>query len=134
MICRRFGKSRFKNLREWVGWLLDYGKTANCCRFAEDEELKEQPELFDCTACEFQAKCDRLWPENAEAWQVHQTLCGRSVTTLEIRGDLFWKLTEGWTFRDQMDLLARLDCIADMVSPRDGESNSDGSPPARHLD
>ena len=109
-----------------MAWVVDFSKTATCCWIASDVEVQEQPELFNCTTCQYQDRIDALWPENGEAWQVFQTLCGRTVSTCELRNEVFGRLTRDWSDLEYFDLLKRLDLILDMVQPRDDASQTDG--------
>lgn len=100
----------------------DGGRKTPCCRTADVEDLERQPELFDCTSCGV-ARVEALWPENAEAWECYQALCGRTVRDCELRPWVLSQITEGWSWAERSELLARLDVISTMVSP---ESTRDG--------
>lgn len=91
--------------------------------------MTAQPELFDCTGCTYQAKVEALWVENADAWRMYQTLCGRTVGMLEGGWSLLDRLTEGWTEQELLDLLQRLDVILNVLQPRD-EASTHGRSPA----
>jgi hypothetical protein len=76
------------------------------------------------------ARAEALWPENAEAWRIYQTLCGRTVSTLELGNWVLPLLTEGWAVADKLDLLARLDLILAVTTPK----ADDGRDHAGHPD
>jgi len=104
--------------------LADGGqKTTPCCRQATDDEIREQPELFDCTSCGV-ARLDQLWPENVEALRCYQTLCGRTVRVFELREWALEQFTADLSLRERASLLDRLDVILDVFAP---ESTADGS-------
>ena len=102
----------------------DGGRKTPCCREADAQDLREQPELFDCTSCGV-ARVDALWPENAEAWRCYRTLCGRTVRTFELHEWALSSFTEGWTPEARDDLLVRLDLIVSLVSPEPSTHGSD---------
>lgn len=109
--------------------MADYGKSATCCqRLTADElnELAAEGRTLDCGRCEYAAKHDALWPQNAEAWSIYQSLCGRTVGLLELHGWLFLALTEGWTTEERQDVLARLDVIHTVCSPEEQSRGADG--------
>lgn len=109
--------------------MADYGKSAKCCRLLSADELNELEEEgrpLDCGACVYAAKHDALWPQNADAWSIYRSLCGRTVGLLELHGWLFLALTEGWTTAERQDALARLDVIQAVVSPEETARGRDG--------
>ncbi len=96
--------------------------------------MRAQPELFDCSGCDYQARIDALWLENAEAWTIYQTLCGRTVGTLELHGWLFQELTADRSLTERLDLLARLDVILNVLQPRDETPTHGRSAATGHHD
>jgi hypothetical protein len=114
-------------------WLVDGGPARfPCCRNATDEELADQPDLFDCSQCAV-ARAEALWPENREVWSIYQTLCGRTVSTLDLGGWLLPQLTEGWSLDQRLDLLARLDLILSLTAPKT-DTDDGRRDHARHPD
>lgn len=118
--------------------MADYGKSARCCRLLTADELNEladEGRALDCGRCDYATHHDALWPQNAEAWAIYRSLCGRTVGLLELHGWLFLALTEGWTTDDRQDALARLDVIHAVLSPDESPRGADGrSTPTRHPD
>jgi len=99
-----------------------------CCKTATDEEIAEDPDAYECGRCERTAQLEALWPENAEAWRLYQTLCGRTVKQLDLHQ---WVLHE-W-FREERDwqpralMLRRLDLIGAIIEQAHaGRETADG--------
>lgn len=102
-------------------WVAAYGKTATCCLFASDDELKASPERFVCETCELRTRREDLWIANAEAWRVYTTvLCGKAVGRFELQSQALDWVTAGWSVTERLALLTRLDWILDVLDP---ESN-----------
>lgn len=91
--------------------------------------MEEDPDRYDCGGCERKARVEALWPENREAWDLHLTLCGRTVTTRDLSA---WVLSVWFGTTPDLetvtDMLDRLDLIAnEIAAARDGrESTADG--------
>lgn len=65
-----------------------------------------------------------LWPENAEAWQIHQQLCGRTVKDCQLEGWLLERLTHEWETPRVVTLIERLNVIAQVLSPSHGPTEN----------
>lgn len=119
--------------------MADYGKTARCCQVLTTEELNELAEEgrpLDCGVCDYGTRQDALWPQNAEAWSIYRSLCGRTVGMLELHGWLFLALTSDLSTTDRQDVLARLDVIHAVLSPeaRTGRGDDARGAETRHHD
>lgn len=109
--------------------MADYGKSALCCQRLSAEELQDladEGRPVSCGACDYAARQDELWPQNAEAWSLYRTLCGRTVGMLDLHGYVFLALTKDLSDDDRLDVLARLDVIHDVLSPTEGDRGADG--------
>ena len=109
--------------------MADYGKTASCCQLMKAEELNErvaEGRPMDCGACEYAARQEALWPQNGEAWALYRSLCGRTVSLLDLHGYLFLELTSDMTREERLDMLARLDVIHAVLSPEGSARGDDG--------
>jgi len=117
--CRgkRSPPTPFDQLRNFAVWWRDSAKNATCCERATDEELREDPDAYDCATCELKRQADQLWVENAEAWDLYQRLCGRAVRDYHLEGWLVQQWTEGWDFERISTLLDRLNLIASVLEP-----------------
>lgn len=73
--------------------------------------------MFDCASCEVRQRCEDLWPENAEAWELYQVLCGRTVREARLESLVLTKWTEGWAWDAIRGLLDRLDILAAALEP-----------------
>lgn len=84
--------------------------------------------MYDCGRCERTLMTRGLWPDNAEAWRVYQTLCGRTVRECELHA---WVL-EAWfreepSFQARVTLLKRLDLIGSVFAEaNDGRGTEHG--------
>lgn len=107
----------FANLRAYLEWWADNRTATVCCQTATLEEIRARPELFDCRRCERAARFDDLWTVNRRAIDIYHRLCGRAVRDAGAAGWLLQVLTEGWSRYDVLDLLARLDVIAEILDP-----------------
>lgn len=70
------------------------------------------------------AHLDGLWPENTEAWDIYQLLCGRTVRDCQSEGWLLERLTQSWELERLLALLSRLDVIANVLSPSHGPAEN----------
>ena len=119
--------------------MADYGKTALCCqRLSADElnDMADEGRPVNCGACEYASRQDALWPQNAEAWSIYRSLCGRTVGMLELHGWLFLALTSHLSTEDRQDVLARLDVIHAVLTPDESPARGDDGRRAetRHHD
>ena len=99
-----------------------------CCQTATEDEIEEDPTAYDCGRCERTLQAQKLWPENAEAWRLYQTLCGRTVKHCELHGWVLdaWFL-EDRSFEARAAMLKRLDLIGVEFDQRDeGRGDPDG--------
>ncbi len=107
----------FAQLREWCAFYLD-SKNASCClRTDDDEEIRANPEGFDCATCEYAERLNGLWFENVGAWDCYLRMCGRTVQNCDLQGWLFQRWTEGWSVEEALTLVDRLDIIASVLEP-----------------
>ena len=97
--------------------MADHGKNYTCCQRASEEDLRLNPEAYDCSTCGLMAQLEGLWPENAEAWQTYQLLCGRTVRDCQLEGWLLDRCTQAWSHERVLELLERLDVITGVLSP-----------------
>ncbi len=105
-------------------WWADNGKNATCCQRASDQDIRENPEAFDCATCELMPLLDGLWPENTEAWHTYQLLCGRTVRDCQLEGWILERATTGWESERVIALMERLDVIAGVLSPSHGPTEN----------
>lgn len=96
-------------------WWRDQSKNTTCCQRATDEELKNNPEAYECLSCEFRLRTTGLWFDNAEAWDLYQRLRGRAVHDYHLEGWLVQQWTDGWEFERISTLLDRLSIIASVL-------------------
>ena len=99
-------------------------KREPCCRTLDDEEIRGQPDLYDCTAC-YPARLELLWPENLRAWSCYQTLCGRTVRTLQLHEWVLSQESAELTPAERDTLVGRLDLILDVLQPEPTHDGSD---------
>jgi hypothetical protein len=69
-------------------------------------------------------RLDGLFIENAEAWQVYQHMCGRTVRDCQLEGWLLDRLTEGWDQERTLALVERLNIIGAALSPTHGPTEN----------
>jgi hypothetical protein len=81
------------------------------------DEIRENLRLFDCARCAHAAWDRDLWAVNRRALDCYHRLGGRTVVDLGLAGSLFQHLTDGWTSRDVLDLVARLERIRSVLDP-----------------
>ena len=106
-------------------WIAAYGKTATCCMRASQDEIEANPDRFDCQTCELRQRRAGLWQENAEAWQIYQLLCGRTVQVCELQATALEWVTARWSPEERIALLYRLDVILDVLQPEaDGRAGT----------
>ena len=88
-----------------------------CCRFADADTLRDEPELFQCDTCPVSLAIDGLERDNAEAWDVYRRLASRFVREAGIGGRVFDGIVDGWDGDDIEELVTRLDIIHDVLAP-----------------
>lgn len=81
------------------------------------EEIRANPQQFDCTRCPHLSWEDALWRVNRRALDIYYRLCGRTTADLGLAGWLLQALTDGWATTDVLDLVARLECIRSVLDP-----------------
>ena len=104
-------------MAEFLEWWKVSAKNYTCCQRATDDEIRENPEVYDCSQCEIAGRLHGLWRENAEAWNVYRLLSGRSVRELRSGSWLLQKYTDGWPFERITILISRLDLITNALEP-----------------
>jgi hypothetical protein len=114
-------------LREFIEWTAQYEKTSSCCQRATDEEItadrKAGGNVYNCDECPLMSHQDGLWLENAEAWNTHHLLCGRTVRELKLEGWLLQRWTDDWALERVLGLLDRLNLIASVLEPHGRSPN-----------
>jgi hypothetical protein len=103
--------------------MADHGKTATCCIRASESEIATDPGAYDCSTCELTQQFDGLWPENAEAWDLFNQLCGRTVREGRLEGWLLERWTTDWPMDRILGLFDRLDLIANVLTPHGPTKN-----------
>lgn len=94
------------------------GRTTPCCRFTESlDEIRANPQHFDCSRCEHLEREQGLMAVNARALTIYGRLCGRTAADLGLTGRLFEALTERWSTDDVVDLVERLELIRSILDP-----------------
>lgn len=88
-----------------------------CCEAADEEQLRYEPELFNCTTCPVAAARASVWPENLDAWHVFQRLAARVVVETHVGAEVFRRLTEERGPDDVDDLVERLSVIYEWLVP-----------------
>lgn len=90
-----------------------------CCGDARVsiEEIRANPRHFACERCPHRAWDQDLWAVNRRALDFYHRLGGRTVVDLGLAGALFPHLTAGWTSRDVLDVVARLERIRAVLDP-----------------
>jgi hypothetical protein len=58
-----------------------------------------------------------LWFENAEAWEIFQTLRGHAVKGFQLESWIIHRWTEGWDMERIATLMDRLNLIASVLEP-----------------
>lgn len=104
-------------------WWRDNEKRATCCQRATDEDIKVNRDAYDCTACELMDHLEGLFRENAEAWDLHHLLCGRTVRDCRLEGQVFSRVTDGWSTDQMIGILDRLNLIASVLEPHGRPQN-----------
>lgn len=102
--------------------MADNGKNTTCCQRASDEEIRQDPDAYDCNTCELMPRLEGLWPENTEAWDVYQLLCGRTVRECQLEGWLLERCTADWEADRVIALLERLDIITGVLAHGDTQN------------
>jgi len=87
------------------------GRSVTCCLRATDEELEEDPEAFDCEACEFCEKQESLTAADDLALEIYDRLQTSVVRDLRLTPLVFDIAQLRLTQRDGLELLDRLDVI-----------------------
>lgn len=85
---------------------------------ATPQELRDEPDRYNCERCSLRLQTAALWRVNTEAWRIYQTLCGRMVGLCDLQGLVLERLTETWPTEDVIDLLKRLDLILKVLNPK----------------
>jgi hypothetical protein len=62
-------------------------------------------------------RLEGLWLDNAEAWNIHNQLCGRTVRELHLERWLLQRWTDGWALERVLGLIDRLNLIASVLEP-----------------
>lgn len=70
------------------------------------------------------AHTEGLWAENAEAWSVFQLLCGRTVRDCQLESWVIARVTDGWEMERALDLVQRLDILANVLEPSHGPTEN----------
>lgn len=88
-----------------------------CCEHVDDEDLRREPELYDCDTCLVRIAVEELAPENGEAWNMFHHLAQRFLVDTHLTAKAFEALTADWDAERILDLLERLGIIYDIVMP-----------------
>lgn len=98
-------------------WWVDEGRQTQCCRFASDEEVALDPEMYQCESCLVSAALNGLDAENRAAWARFQQVCSRFTVDTHAAGLVFERLTADLSVADYDDALARQSLIYDVYVP-----------------
>ena len=110
-------RPRFVNLREFCLFWVEERAHYTCCQFADEEQLANEPDLFNCQTCPVAEAIDGLHPENAEAWALFRRVVGRLVIDAGLASETLRRLTQDLSAADFADTLDRLTLIYDVVMP-----------------
>lgn len=93
-----------------------------CCLGSSDEEINEEPSLYDCERCPVADALDGLDDENRETWQIYNQAISRfAVETHTVPLVLQDALAE-MTTDARIDTMQRLALLYDVLSPPRGDS------------
>jgi hypothetical protein len=93
-----------------------------CCQRATPEEVEDDPDAYNCSACPWRAWQERLGDDNREALLVYGLLASRVVRDLRLTDLVFEGLGLTKTRADVLALLDRLAVIHESrqpISPED---------------
>ena len=116
-VPRWTGPRPFANLREFCTWWKYERNYYTCCLAATEEELEQDPELFDCEACEVAHRLEELWPENHEVWALFQRCVTRFAVDTHSTGLVLTAACAGLDADDTLDRMERFALIYNVLYP-----------------
>lgn len=88
-----------------------------CCLLASQQEIDDDPAVYDCDGCVMAQELGALDRDNAEAWGLFHRVCGRFAHEAGLMGMRVNLETDGWPAQDVLDLLDRLEIIYHHLVP-----------------
>lgn len=79
--------------------------------------VRQQPEAYDCDACEVTARTSALGDENREAWLLYRRCCNRFLVDLQAGHLMLQRATEDADSETFLDLCERLRVLYDVLQP-----------------
>lgn len=98
---------------------MDQKPQVLCCQWADDEQLQNEPDLFQCETCPVAEHLEGLDAANAQAWTIFQQLATRLVVDAKLGPEVFRRMTED--VEEIEPLLTRLGILYDVMMPPKAE-------------
>lgn len=114
---RSGARNPFRSLRETCEFWVDERPRLLCCRFADDDTLNEEPDLFDCETCAVEAQLAGMDADNKRAWDLAHLLLSRFMHDTQSMGAVLTRLSADLDDEDFADLVRRLSMIYDVLMP-----------------
>lgn len=88
-----------------------------CCLFADDEELRIDPEAYECGTCPVLANLEGLDAENRQAWGLYKRIVTRLAADLYCGAEVLRRFTADVSNDDFPDLWERLSLLYSVLNP-----------------